>query len=89
MEKETLQTLTQILVPVLSFFLGMAGIYIQMQRKQRLSDREDKQKFQTHLEIIVMSIMSCNGFGEKFKQTYLENLKLNNLQSGIKIQIDS
>jgi len=86
MEKETLQTAAQILVPILSFFLGLMGTYITMQRKQKKIDREDKQNFQKHLEIIVASIMSCNGFGAKFREVYQENLKLNNLQSTIKIK---
>jgi hypothetical protein len=88
MEKETLQVIAQVLVPVLSFILGLTGMYIQQQKKQKKIDRDDKLKFQTHLEIIVVSIMSCNGFGAKFKETYYENLKLNNLQTNMKIKED-
>jgi hypothetical protein len=86
MEKETVQVIAQVAVPILTFLLGIAGAYIRAQVKQRRVERENTQKFQTHLEIIVISIMSCNGFGAKFKDIYYENLKLNNLQSSIKIK---
>jgi hypothetical protein len=88
MEKETIQAIAQIAVPFLTAICGALFAYLLTLRKQKRVDAENLNQFQQHMQVIVISIMACNGFGVRFRELYYQNLEINHLTPKIKT-IDS
>jgi hypothetical protein len=84
MEKETVQVIAQIAVPFLTALCGALFTYLITLRKQKRIDRENLNQFQQHMQVIVISIMACNGFGERFRELYYQNLEINHLTPKVK-----